>query len=134
MLLRYIAVLVLAAHGIGHVWASLASFTSIEMGFKDNPWIFSDSVTIDSTVGHVFGILALIVIILFVGSALGVLMEEKWWRQLAIVGSMISLIIIVPFWDSVIVGMLAGAALDVAIILTLILPWGENLTDYFGVP
>jgi ABC-type Fe3+ transport system permease subunit len=134
LFLRHIAILVLAGHGIGHIWASLASFTSIKTGFKDNPWMFSDIVTIDSTTGHVFGILAIIVVVLFVGSALGVLMEKNWWRQLAIVGSVISLAIIIPFWNSVIVGMLAGAALDVAIILTLMLPWGEKLTEYFGVP
>ncbi len=134
MLLRYIAVLMLAAHGIGHIWVSLASFTSIDMGVKYNPWIFSDSVTFDSTAGRVFGLLALIVIALFVGSALGVLMEETWWRHLAVTGSVISLIIIIPFWNSVVIGMLAGAALDVAIILTLMLPWGEKLTEYFGVP
>lgn len=132
--LQYIAALVIAGHGIGHIWEFLVSFTSMKAGFKDNPWIFSDGVTLDSSVGHVFGVLALVVMVLFVASSIGILLEEKWWRQLAIAGSVLSIIVVLPFWNSVLPGMLAGVALDVAIILTLILPWGEKLTDFFKVP
>ena len=45
-----------------------------------------------------------------------------------------SIVAVLPFWDSVVPGMLAGVALDVAIILTLVLPAGERITGFFNVP
>jgi len=61
-------------------------------------------------------------------------MNKEWWRQWAIIGSIVSIVAIVPWWNSVVVGAKAGVALDVAIILVLSLPWGEKITDFFDVP
>lgn len=88
----------------------------------------------DSAVGKLWGVVWLAAMILFMISSAGVLLDKWWWRQWAVVGSVVSIVAIVPWWNSVVAGAKAGVALDVAIILVLLLPWGEKITDFFEVP
>lgn len=131
---QYLAALVLIAHGIGHTTGVLASWTSINAGFDDKPWIFSGGYRINSGLGKAWGIVWIVAMVLFIGSGIGILMDKEWWRILAITGSIVSIMAIVPWWNTVIAGAKAGVALDVAILLVLLLPWGEKITDFFEVP
>lgn len=70
----------------------------------------------------------------FIGSGIGAPMNEDWLRTLAINGSVISIVAIVPWWNTVVVGAKAGVALDIATVLVLLLTWGERITDSFEVP
>lgn len=90
--------------------------------------------TLDSSVGMAWGLLWGVAMIFLVGSGLGVLLGEEWWRFLAIAGSVISIVAVVPWWESVVAGAKAGVALDVAVLLVLVLPWGERITEFFEVP
>ncbi|MGQ9587477.1 MAG: hypothetical protein ACUVT7_03735 [Thermoplasmata archaeon] len=70
---------------------------------------------------------------MFIGSGIGVLMNENWWRTLAIISSAISIVAIVPWWDTV-VGAKAGVAMDFAIILVLLLSRGEEIAGLLRGP
>jgi hypothetical protein len=61
-------------------------------------------------------------------------MDGIWWRTLAIIGSAVSIAAIVPWWNTVLPGAKAGVALDFAILLVILLPLGEGVTDFFEVP
>jgi len=132
--LQYLAALVLLGHGLGHLVGILPSWASMDVGGEDRPWILPGGHMIDSSVGKIWGIIWLAAMALFIVSSAGVFMNKEWWRQWAIIGSVASIVAIVPWWNSVVVGAKAGAALDVAIILVLLLPWGEKITDFFEVP
>ena len=133
-ILQYLAVLVLLGHGLGHMVGILPAWASFDVGGEDTPWILPGDHKMDSTVGKIWGVVWLAAMVLFVVSSAGVLMNKEWWRQWAIIGSIVSIVAIVPWWNSVVVGAKAGVALDVAIILVLSLPWGEKITDFFDVP
>ena len=134
MVLQYLAGLVLLGHGIGHLMGFMESWTSINVGFTDKPWIFGGNYMMDSTLGKAFGIVWLVAMVLFIGSGFGVLTGHTWWRTLAIIGSLISLVGILPWWNTVVVGVKLGALLDVAILLVLLLSQGDAITDFFEVP
>jgi hypothetical protein len=131
---QYIAALMLLAHGLGHLTGMLAGWTSVNSGFADKPWVLPGSYSIRSTVGAAWGVIWLAAMILFIGSGIGVLMEERWWRTLAIVGSFTSIVAMAPWWNTIHLGARMGVVLDVAIIAVLLLPWGDNFTDFFEVP
>ena len=133
-ILLYLAALVLLGHGLGHLVGILPAWASIEVGGKDEPWLLPGDHKMDSTVGKIWGVVWLAAMVLFVVSSAGVLMNKEWWRQWAIIGSVVSIVAIVPWWNSVIAGAKAGVALDVAIILVLSLSWGKKITDFFDVP
>lgn len=134
MLLTVVAALVLIGHGIGHTIGFLGPWFGVYQGTTSKPWILPGARPLNSTAGREWGIVWLCAMILFIGSGIGVFLDETWWIPLAIVGSVVSIVAIVPWWNTVLPGAKAGVALDVAILLVLLLPWGEGITDFFEVP
>jgi cytochrome c biogenesis protein CcdA len=127
-ILRWVIIVVLLAHGIGHIMGFLEAWTTIPAGFTNQPWLLSDSVTIESAIGRVFGLLWLAAMIAFLGALFGLYTHQEWWRTLAIAAALISLIAIVPWWNTVTAGARFGAVLvDVLIILALFPTWGEQI-------
>ena len=133
-MLQYIAALVLIAHGIGHLVGFLPAWTKIDPGFKDRPWVLPGARTIDSGTGKAWSAIWIASLVLFIISGIGVFMGGTWWRQWAIIGSVVSIVAIVPWWNTVIAGAKAGVALDVAILLVLLVPGLESVADWFEVP
>jgi hypothetical protein len=129
-MLRLIIALVLILHGIGHTMGFFASWTSVPMGFRDQPWLLSSDITIASPVGRAFGLLWLVAMIGFVGAGLGLIFNNEWWKPLTIASSVISLIVIVPWWNTVATGAQLGASLvDIIAIVVLSLPIGDSLIE-----
>lgn len=128
------AALVLIAHGLGHSVFIMASWAGVRAGFSDKPWVLPGGYSVDSTVGMAWGLFWAAALALFVAAGAGVLMERELWRAYALAGSIISMVAIVPWARTVVVGALAGVLLDVAIVLVLLLPWGDGVTEFFGVP
>jgi hypothetical protein len=127
-ILRWVVIVVLLAHGIGHILGFLESWTSIPAGFTNQPWLLSSGVTMESGVGRAFGLLWLVAMIAFIGAALGLLTGQEWWRTLAIAGAFISLFAILPWWNTINSGARIGAvAVDVAILIALFPSWGEQI-------
>lgn len=134
MILMVLAAIVLIAHGIGHTIGFLGPWFGAYQGTTDKPWILPGDQVLNSATGRVWGVIWLGAMILFIGSGIGVFMDDMWWRILAVIGSVVSIVAVVPWWNSVLPGAKAGVALDVAILLVLLLPWGEQVTGFFEVP
>jgi uncharacterized membrane protein YphA (DoxX/SURF4 family) len=119
---RIILALTFFAHGIAHLSGLLASWSSGEVGYKNASWIFSSGITLDTPLGKAFGLLWLVAMVGLVGTALGIVRRQTWWPQLAIAASVVSLIVIVPWWNNVPPGAKFGAFFDLLTIVLLSLP------------
>jgi cytochrome c biogenesis protein CcdA len=125
---RWLVIVILLAHGIGHIIGLLESWTSIPAGFTNQPWILSDTVTIESAVGRVFGLLWLAAMIAFLGAGIGLFTHQEWWRIMTVGAAVISLVAILPWWNTVTPEARLGAiGIDLAFLVALLPLWGESL-------
>ncbi len=122
----------LVIHGAAHFSGFLAAWTSRKGGFSKRPWIFSDSLELDSGSGRYFGLVWLLASVAFVASAAGILTGQLWWEDLVTVASIASLVVIVPWWNTVPTGAWVGALFDVLVLFMFILPAGEALLEMIG--
>ncbi|MCI0398906.1 MAG: hypothetical protein L0332_29515 [Chloroflexi bacterium] len=127
-MLRIIIILALLMHGIGHIIGFLAAWTPVPVGFSNHPWALSGGVTMTSPAGRAFGLLWLVAMIGTVAAGLGLLFHQDWWAPLAVAASVISLVVWLPWWQTVPRGSLVGAvAFDLLIILALLSPWADRV-------
>jgi hypothetical protein len=96
-LFRILVIVFLALHGIGHVIWFLAAWTRVRTGFGEGRWILPGDVTIRSPLGKLWGIVALLVMLLFVAAALALLSGSLTWRSLANTGVILSLGVVAPW-------------------------------------
>jgi hypothetical protein len=121
-MLRFVIALPLLGHGLAHLSGVLAAWTSADVGFRSNPCILSSSLRLSSGIGRVFGLIWLLALLALAGSGLGLILRQAWWYQLALVGSVLSLAAIVPWWNAVPTGAKIGAAFDVLLFILLATP------------
>jgi len=69
-LFRLLVVILLCLHGLAHVIWFLASWSSVPTGVRHGAWILPGDITIRGRVGKAFGLLSLVVVILFLTAAL----------------------------------------------------------------
>ncbi len=131
-MLKIINGLALIAHGIGHIMGFMASWTTVPMGFSHDPWVLSSNVTLESVIGRIFGLVWLVAMLGSMIAGYGLLSGQAWWRTLAIVSAVVSLAVIVPWWNTVNVGPKWGALFDVAVLVVLLTPLSEQLTQAMG--
>lgn len=96
-LFRILVVIFLAMHGIGHIIWFLGAWTSFKVGVKDGPWILPGNITIRSPLGKIWGLLALLALVVFISAAVALLGMDDTWRQLANLGVIVSFIAVVPW-------------------------------------
>jgi hypothetical protein len=134
-LLQYLAGIALLGHGLGHTMGPLASYGVEIKGMSDKPsWLLGGNRTMKGKVGKAWSAIWIAAIVPFVISSAGAFMGEPWWREWAIIGSLISIAAILPWWNSVMIGVKAGFVLDIAILLVLLTSWGEDIIGFFELP
>ncbi len=115
---------VLVMHGIGHSTGFFTAWTKIPMGFSNLPWLFSQSVRMDSLIGKLFGLVWLAVMACFLISAYGLFTGQVYWLNFAVAASIGSLIVILPWARTVPAGALYGGTLaNIAILVAAFGPW-----------
>jgi hypothetical protein len=125
-MLRTLVALVLIMHGLAHAMGFLESWTRINVGFRDAPWVLGGA-TVESAVGKAFGLLWLVAMAGWVGAGLGLLLHQEWWVPLAIASAVVSLVTILPWWNTVVDGARFGGTLvDAGMLALLLLPWYEQ--------
>jgi hypothetical protein len=125
-LIKLLILGMLVMHGIGHVTGFLTAWTKIPMGFRDNPWIFSKSVRLGSPIGKVVGLIWLVAMISFLVAAFGLFTNQAYWMDFAVVAAICSLMVILPWPNTVVPGALYGGTLANLFILVMAFgPWRE---------
>ncbi len=119
---RYLLALPFLVHGAAHVSGFLASWTVLEVGFSGSAWILSPNVSYRSVIGRGFGVLWLAAALGHLAAGLGLILGQDWWVSAALGGSLVSLMVIVPWWNTVPPGARLGAAFDLLVILVLLTP------------
>lgn len=127
-MIKWIIALALLVHGIGHIMFFFAAFTPVPMDFVDAPWLLPGAYTIDSPVGKAFAVLWLVAMIGFVGSALGLITNQPWWPSMAVASAVISLVVILPWWNTINPSTRFWAtAADVIVIVAFAFPWKDQV-------
>jgi hypothetical protein len=116
-------------HGLANISGAVAFLTNVQVGFFDHPWVFSNIVKMRSLIGRLFGLLWLLSVIGLVASGLGIIFQQDWWRTMAILACAVSMIAIIPWWKTVPPGARFGAIFDLLVIVVLLSPLGQTITD-----
>ncbi len=128
-MLRFVIAMPLLVHGAAHFSGYMAAWTKKNQGFNDNPWLFSKDITIRTPVGRAFGIIWLLSMIAFFSAGSAIIMTHFWWKEAALSGSVLSLIVIIPWWKTVVFGARIGAIFDLLIIGFMLSPWCEQVME-----
>lgn len=125
--LRLIIALVLFVHGIGHVMGimPMMGLSTIET-WNARSWLLTSLLgdTITRVIGFIIFAAAMIG---FIGAALGLmdwLVPHEWWRMLAIVSAVISLVAIALFWNAFVTffpNKLGAIAVNAAVLIGLLI-------------
>lgn len=129
---RFVIAAPLLIHGLAHFFGFLASWTSREMGYSGNLWIFSNGIELNSGMGRLFGVVWLLASAGFVGAAVGVLLLQVWWIEVAVAAAVVSLMAILPWWNTVPPGAKIGALFDVLVMAALLFPWDARSLFLIG--
>lgn len=105
-MLRFLIAVPLFLHGMAHISGFLASWTRGDFGYSPRPWLISSGVHLNSGVGRVFGL--------------------PW---LAVTAASLSLIVIIPWWNTVPAGARFGAIFDLLVLAILLSPFQTKLFD-----
>jgi hypothetical protein len=129
---RYIIAFVVFMHGMAHLSGYFASWTKADVGFPDRPWLLSKNVTLKSPIGRIFGLLWLVAALALAATGFGLAFSHGWWPTTALIGSAVSLFVILPWLRSVPPGAWAGATFDIGILMALTLPWKDQILQFFS--
>jgi hypothetical protein len=132
--LEYLAAFVIFGHGIGHLTGPLFSNGVKIGGMSDGPWVLSRTQMMAGKVGKAWSAFWIAALVLFVVSSVGAFMGESWWRDWAVIGAVVSIVAMVPWWNSILIGAKAGVLLNIAILLVVPFGWGQGIVDFFGLP
>lgn len=133
MLLRWGLAGVLVLHGIGHAMFAFTAWSDVPMGFTDSPWMLPGGMTARSLVGQISAVVWLIAMVLFLAAAFGLIQSAGWWPMTVLTASILSLVVIALWWNTITPGSRIWAALvDVVIIVALTGPWKASVISSIG--
>jgi hypothetical protein len=113
-----------------HVIWFLAAWTPLRSGFGQERWILPGNVTIRSPLGKLWGIVALVVMLLFVAAAVALLAGSLDWRTMANSGVILSFGVVVP-WARQAPGWTAINAIvaDLVLMILIALPLSVDMVS-----
>jgi hypothetical protein len=122
--MKTIVALFLSLHGLVHgILAMVPDPNTPEAGFGtffSRSWLFA-GLGLSESAGRVIAIvLAAVATIGFIVTGLAlldILVPFDWWRTLAIIAAVVSLLLLVIFWN---LYLIVGVAIDVVILVTLV--------------
>lgn len=132
-MIRWLIVIAMLMHGVGHLAFFLEAFGTSPMGFNTVPWLLPGAFTVTSPVGKASALLWLLAMLGFAGAAIGLLMRQAWWPSLAVAAAVISLVVLLPWWNAVAPSSRVWILLaDAVVIVAFGLPWKEQVIQSLG--
>lgn len=95
-MLRTILALIIAAHGIGHVLFLIPLLGIADWGQSSHSWLLTE----ESGARLIGGLLWVAAIVAFGAVVFGLLGQQSWWRNAAIIAAVISIVGLVIFWTT----------------------------------
>ena len=132
-MIRWLIVIAMLMHGVGHMVFFLEAFIGSPMGFADAPWLLPGAFTVTSAVGKAFALLWLLAMLGFLIAAIGLLTRRSWWPALAVASAVISLVVLLPWWNTITPSSRVWVLLaDLVIIAAFGLPWKQQVIESLG--
>ena len=125
--LRALVAVVLFIHGIGHFMGIMPALQLVKVeGWNSRSWLLTP--ILGETISRILSIiLFLLALIGFIASSLallGWLVPHDWWRTLAVVTAVISIVTIVLFWNAFVAffpNKIGALGVDIATLVCLLL-------------
>lgn len=115
-------------HGLAHTVGILATWTRVEVGFRDALWLLPGRVRLRGPIGSAFGAVWLVALVGWVVAGVGAIAGAEWWPALAVSSAVVSLAAMVPWWDAMPPGVRLGILADVVVIIALLSPLGRDIS------
>ncbi len=123
-MLRTVVAIFLMLHGLVHIILALAPDPDADeahfAAFFSRSWLTTNLSLPTSTANPIALILAIVAAIGFIAAGLGlldILVPFAWWRTLAIISAVVSLLLLLAFWHRYLI---IGVAIDILILAALI--------------
>ena len=124
--LRIIIAAVLTIHGIGHVMGVMPALRLVDVnGWNSRSWLLTP--ILGEAASRILSIVLFLAALAgFVASALallGWLVPHEWWRTLAVVSAVVSIVTIVLFWNafvSLFPNKVGAIGVDIAVLVCLL--------------
>lgn len=101
MLKLFVGIFVIL-HGLVHLWYFALSQRLVEfkpeMGWSGESWLFKHFMG-ESAIRSLATVFFILIAALFVISGVGFLLNTGWWRLIIITSSILSLLVLLIFWD-----------------------------------
>lgn len=119
-IIRWIIALAIAAHGIGHtLFFAVTSGLMKVAGADGGTWLLPNAT--GGAVRAIGAALWLLVTVGFVASAVGIVSASPWWRNLVIIAAIVSLVLLVLFWNGLGRSWVINAAIFNLVVLAALL-------------
>jgi hypothetical protein len=115
-------------HGLAHTVGILGTWTRVDVGFRDEPWLLPGRVRLRSPIGYAFGAVWLVALIGWVVAGAGAIAGTEWWPALAVGSAVVSLAAMVPWWGAMPPGVRLGVLANVVVVVALLSPLGRGVT------
>jgi hypothetical protein len=133
MWIKVVVFAVLIGHGLGHAMAPQAAFAPPGAFSRSAHAIVGSGLTIVSPAGKRMSLLWLIPLAGFLIGSYGLWTGQEWWRPVLAAASIVSMVAVLPWWGVMPVFSYLGAlAVDVAVLLWILTPWGDQVSRSFG--
>lgn len=118
--LRWVIGIAVVAHGVGHVLFMPLLNGVLRVDTSGQSWI-AGGVLGDGGTAALASVLAGLAGVAFVAAGVGVIVQAGWWRQLAILASVVSIVLVAAMWNGIPTTSAAFAlAFDVVVLLALL--------------
>jgi hypothetical protein len=127
MFWKIIAILLLLMHGFGHSMGLMPGWTKNGNTFTGTPW----AIPFDSGFAKFWGFVWFAVVVIYIISCIGIFLKTGWWPKWLITGSILSLIVIAPWWNTMPFASKIGAVgMDIIILYLLLSPMREQIIKW----
>jgi hypothetical protein len=118
--LRIILAIIVGAHGIGHVLFLVPSLGLATWGQSTQSWLLTNALG-DTLTRLIGATIWLVGTIGFCAATFGIFTQTEWWRSLAVISSIISIVGLVLFWANPVASSASFAiAFDAAVLAALL--------------
>lgn len=115
-MIKIFITLILALHGLINLMGFVNGFGIIEIKEFTNKTLF----VINPIMMKIFGILWLISCLIFLITVIGLFINQEWWVITALVGIIISQILIIIWWNDAKFGTIANLIILITLVLSIL--------------